>query len=114
MNADYFDVQMRDPDVFPQYLCTGISRSVMSNRISYAFDFKGPSMTIDTACSSSLVAVHQAVQSLRQKESTMAVAAGVNVIFGPEMYIAESKLNMLSPTGKSKMWDASADGYARG
>ena len=44
----------------------------------------------------------------------MAMAAGVNLIFGPEMYIAESNLRMLSPTGKSRMWDARADGYARG
>lgn len=71
-------------------------------------------MTIDTACSSSLVALHQAVQVLRDGTSQIAVAAGANLIFSPNGFIAESNLNMLSPTGKSRMWDAEADGYARG
>ena len=71
-------------------------------------------MTIDTACSSSLVASHQAVQVLRQGDSRVAIAAGTNLILGPDNYIAESKLRMLSPTGRSRMWDADADGYARG
>jgi len=114
MTADYYDIQLRDVDTTPQYLATGTARSIISNRISYFFDWKGASMTIGTACSSSLVAVHHAVQSLRAGESTVAIAAGVNLILGPEMYIFESKLHMLSPTGRSRMWDASADGYARG
>jgi acyl transferase domain-containing protein len=114
MSADYFDVQMRDPETMSQYLCTGTARSMMSSRLSYFFDWNGPSMTIDTACSSSLVAVHQAVQALRNSECDTAIAAGVNLIFGPEAYISESKLHMLSPTGRSQMWNANADGYARG
>lgn len=75
---------------------------------------KGPSITIDTACSSSLVAVHQAIQSLRNCESSLAVVAGANLILTPEPYIAESKLHMLSPDSRSRMWDIKADGYARG
>uniref|UniRef100_A0A093ULT3 Lovastatin nonaketide synthase n=1 Tax=Talaromyces marneffei PM1 TaxID=1077442 RepID=A0A093ULT3_TALMA len=71
-------------------------------------------MTIDTACSSSLIAVHQAVQALRLKQSNLAVAAGANLIFGPTNYVAESNVNMLSPTGRSRMWSKNADGYARG
>ncbi|KAI9040422.1 polyketide synthase [Aspergillus affinis] len=114
MCADYYDVQARDPESLPQYNATGTARSILSNRVSYFFDWKGPSLTVDTACSSSLVAVHQAVQALRQGECTAAIAAGANLILGPEMFIAESKLHMLSPTGQSRMWDASADGYARG
>jgi hybrid polyketide synthase / nonribosomal peptide synthetase ACE1 len=114
MTGDYYDIQMRDLNSVPKYLATGTARSIISNRISYFFDWKGPSMTIDTACSSSLVAVHQAVQSLRNGESSVAIAAGANLILGPEMYVYESKLHMLSPTGRSRMWDASADGYARG
>lgn len=114
MCADYFDVLMRDIEDIPQYLATGTARSIMSNRISYFFDWKGPSMTIDTACSSSLVAVHNAISTLRSGQSRTAIAAGANLIFGPEMYIGESNLHMLSPTGRSQMWDSRADGYARG
>ncbi|KAL8678456.1 MAG: hypothetical protein Q9186_005194 [Xanthomendoza sp. 1 TL-2023] len=114
MCGDYEAMLLRDLDSVPTYHATGIARSIMANRISYFFDWHGPSMTIDTACSSSLVAVHQAVQSLRSGESRIAIAAGSNLILGPENYIAESKLKMLSPTGRSRMWDQDADGYARG
>ncbi|KAI1800660.1 putative hybrid NRPS/PKS enzyme [Daldinia bambusicola] len=114
MSADFTDMTSRDIDTFPTYFATGTARSILSNRLSYFFDWRGPSMTIDTACSSSLVAMHQAVQVLRAGESSVAVVAGSNVILGPEQYIAESKLQMLSPTGRSRMWDEGADGYARG
>jgi hybrid polyketide synthase/nonribosomal peptide synthetase ACE1 len=58
--------------------------------------------------------VHQAVQVLRAGDAPVAVAAGTNLILGPEQFIAESKLQMLSPDGRSRMWDADANGYARG
>ena len=92
MTADYYDILARDYDTIPQYMSTGTSRCLTSNKISYFFDWNGPSVTIDTACSSSLVAVHQAVQELRHGESTLAIAAGVNLILGPENYIHESKV----------------------
>lgn len=114
MCDDFMEHVRRDIDTMPVYMATGTARSLISNRISYFFDWHGPSMTIDTACSSSLVAVHQAVQLLRSGDSDLAVAAGSNIILGPELYIGESKLKMLSPTGRSRMWDAGADGYARG
>lgn len=87
---------------------------MLSNRISYFFDWHGPSMTIDTACSSSLVALHYAVQQLRSGQSRLAIAAGANIIVDAQNFIAESKMQMLSPEGRSRMWDASANGYARG
>lgn len=93
MNNDYFNILVRDVDSAPQYWATGATMSIMSNRVSYCFDWRGPSATIDTACSSSMVALHQAVQALRNREATMAVAAGVNLILGPEMFIAESKVS---------------------
>ncbi|KAK2003782.1 putative polyketide synthetase [Colletotrichum falcatum] len=114
MSADFTDMLARDIEKFPTYFATGTARSILSNRLSYFFDWHGPSMTIDTACSSSLIALHQAVQVLRSQQSKVAVAAGSNLILGPEQYIAESKLQMLSPAGRSRMWDAEADGYARG
>ena len=83
MCADYGDMIVNDLDSIPTYAATGMARSIISNRISYFFDWHGPSMTIDTACSSSLVAMHQAVQGLRNGESRVAVAAGANLILGP-------------------------------
>ena len=83
MCDDWSGMLGRDWDNFPTYTATGISRSIMSNRVSYFFDWHGPSMTIDTACSSSLVAIHLAVQALRSGESRVAIAAGANLILSP-------------------------------
>ncbi|KAI9708162.1 MAG: putative Hybrid PKS-NRPS biosynthetic cluster [Bogoriella megaspora] len=115
MSADFADMLVEDKESMPTYFATGTARSIASNRVSYFFDWHGPSMTIDTACSSSLVAVHQAVQVLRSGDGTdVAVAAGVNLLLSPDQYIAESKLKMLNPEGRSRMWDEKANGYARG
>lgn len=114
MTCDYETLSARDDLNTSQYAATGNARSMLSNRLSYFFDFRGPSMTIDTACSSSLVALHQGVQSIRSGESVMACVAGVNLMLTPEQFVAESNLHMLSPTGHCRMWDAKADGYARG
>ncbi|MEV3963411.1 SDR family NAD(P)-dependent oxidoreductase [Nocardia sp. NPDC050193] len=93
---------------------TGTFMSIVSNRLSYTFDLRGPSMTIDTACSSSLVAVHLAVESLRRGESELALAGGVNLMLTPQFGIALSQAAMLSPDGRSRAFDASANGYVRG
>lgn len=114
MTSDYEHIMGRDEDAMGTYHVTGTAKSLLSNRISYFFDWHGPSMTIDTACSSSLYAVHHAVQQLRSGASRVAVAAGSNLLLDPIGYIGESKLQMLSPSSRSRMWDASADGYARG
>ncbi|KAF2678702.1 hypothetical protein K458DRAFT_435696 [Lentithecium fluviatile CBS 122367] len=114
MTADYNDTLIRDHNTMPNYYATGTSRAIISNRVSYFFDWHGVSQTIDTACSSSLIALHQGVQALRSGESRVAVACGTQMLLGPEMYIGESTLKMLSPNGRSAMWDESADGYARG
>lgn len=114
MIGEYEQFMMRDPESIGQYHVMGTARSLMANRLSYFFDWHGPSMTIDTACSSSLVAIHQCVQLLRSRHSRVAIAAGSNMILDPITHITESKLSMLSPDGQSRMWDASANGYARG
>ncbi|KAL8972024.1 MAG: hypothetical protein Q9197_002976 [Variospora fuerteventurae] len=114
MYVDYESLQFRDLQNIPTYLAIGTARSIISNRISYFFDWHGPSLTVDTACSLSLVAVYQAVQALRAGEVHVALAAGSNLLLGPEPYIYESKLNILSPDGRSRMWDQDANGYARG
>ncbi|KAF4830071.1 Hybrid PKS-NRPS synthetase lepA [Colletotrichum tropicale] len=114
MTGDYETIQYRDTEDLSHYTASGTSRAILANRISYFFDLSGSSICLDTACSSSLVAMHLAVQDLRSGAAETAVVAGTNLIFGPDMYISESKLRMLSPTGKCQMWDAMADGYARG
>lgn len=114
MFDDYGTMLLRDLQTTPAYYATGTGRSILANRISYFFDWHGPSITVDTACSSSLVAVHMAVQALRAGDSRVALACGSNLILGPENFIIESKLNMLSPDGLSRMWDQDANGYARG
>ncbi|MDF0531690.1 type I polyketide synthase [Tsukamurella sp. 8F] len=93
---------------------TGMMSTMLSNRLSYSFDFRGPSLTVDTACSGSLVAVHLAAQSIWNGECSMALAGGASVILAPNMTIAESKGGFLSADGRCKAFDASADGYARG
>lgn len=99
---------------FKSHSATGMMMTMLANRISHAFDFRGPSMTIDTACSGSLVAVHLAAQSIWHGECELALAGGVNIMIGPNTAIAESKSGFLSPEGRSKAFDDSADGYARG
>jgi acyl transferase domain-containing protein/short-subunit dehydrogenase/acyl carrier protein len=92
----------------------GASMTMLSNRISYTFDLRGPSMTIDTACSSSLVATHLACESLQRGECELALAGGVTVMLSPATMVAMSKGQFLARDGRSKTFDASADGYGRG
>jgi acyl transferase domain-containing protein/aryl carrier-like protein/SAM-dependent methyltransferase len=92
---------------------TGNSLAVLANRLSYFFDFSGPSMLIDTACSASLVALHCAIQALRANECGAALVGGVNFICHPDLSIAYHKAGMLAADGKCKVFDAKANGYVR-
>ncbi|HTR38616.1 MAG TPA: amino acid adenylation domain-containing protein [Bryobacteraceae bacterium] len=93
---------------------TGTAASIAANRLSYLFDLRGPSMAIDTACSSSLTAIHLACRSLMAGECDLALAGGVNLFLAPETAITMAKASMLAPDGRSKAFDARADGYVRG
>jgi len=95
------------------YSATGNSLSLAANRVSYFYDFQGPSVAVDTACSSSLVALHQAVKSLRNGEASMAIAGGVNMILTPDVNVFFSQSGLLSAGGRCKSFDASADGITR-
>lgn len=92
----------------------GAAPSAAAGRISFVFGLNGPCMSVDTACSSSLVAISLACQSLREGKIDAAVAAGTNLILTPEMYELECRAHMLSPDGRCKTFDESANGYARG
>ena len=79
-NNDYGFLAVADPSIAHPYAITGNATSIIANRVSYFYDFRGPSIAVDTACSSSLVAMHQAVQALRNGEADVAVAGGVNAL----------------------------------
>ena len=113
--SDYEDIQyyLRSREEIDLYVSTGTSRSVLSGRISYAFDLRGPSMTIDTACSSSLVAVHLACQSLWSSECKLALAGGVNLALLPELTMSFSRAGLIAPGGRCRFGDAGAEGFIR-
>ena len=113
-NNDYSRLQDRCSSSTSAYFGTGNAFAIAANRLSYLLDLRGPSLAIDTACSSSLVAIHQACQSLRQQESQLALAGGINLIAAPDLTIAFSQARMMSGNGRCKTFDASADGYVRG
>jgi acyl transferase domain-containing protein/acyl carrier protein len=110
---DYGRIQFNDLSCIDAYAGTGNALSIAANRISYLFDFRGPSLAIDTACSSSLVAVHLACCSLWNGESTLALAGGVNLILSPAITINFTKAGAMAPDGRCKAFDARANGYVR-
>ncbi|QDV72209.1 type I polyketide synthase [Botrimarina mediterranea] len=115
--TDYKSVPIHTAEYFQlidAHVGTGNALSIASNRVSYALDLRGPSMSVDTACSSSSLAIHLAVESLRRGECSSALAGGVNAIITPETTIAFSQAHMLSPEGRCRSYDAGAGGYVRG
>lgn len=112
-SMDYGNRNMDDLNVIDPYSATGNTLSIASNRVSYLFDLRGPSMSVDTACSSSLVALHQAVKALQSGEADMALAGGVNLLLHPFGFVSFSKASMLSPRGRCRAFDATGDGYVR-
>lgn len=113
-SQDYYLMQVQDADEIDTYTGTGTSHSVVAGRLSYLFDWQGPSVTVDTACSSSLVAIHLACNALRNKECNLALAGGVNIMLSPEFTITASRMHMLSADGRCKPFDQRADGFTRG
>ena len=101
------------PEDFDPYLPFGNASNFAAGRLSYFLGVHGPAVVLDTACSSSLVAIHLATQSLRRRETDLALAAGSNLILTPENSIACSRWGMLAPDGQCKTFDAAANGYVR-
>jgi len=96
------------------YSSTGTTLSGNNGRVSYTFGMQGPSVALDTACSSSLVATHLACQSLLNGDSDLAISGGTHLILTPNAMVSFCDGNMLSPDGRCKTFDASANGYLRG
>ncbi|MCQ4623331.1 polyketide synthase Pks13 [Corynebacterium sp. CCUG 70398] len=110
---DYGMLVSSDPAAAHPYALTGTASSIIPNRISYAFDFRGPSMNVDTACSSSLVAVHHAVRALRDGDTNLALAGGVNILASPFISTAFAELGVISPSGRIAAFSDDADGFVR-
>lgn len=111
---DYSYLAMMDPRTAHPYAITGTASSIIANRVSYFYDFRGPSVAVDTACSSSLVAVHSGVQALRAGEADVVLAGGVNALVTPAVTLGFDEVGgVLAPDGRIKSFSADADGYAR-
>lgn len=100
-------------DKIEPYFITGNALNAISGRVAFALGLEGPAVAVDTACSSALVSVHQACQALHSGDCDLALAGGVNVLLSPVTVVAASRARMLSPVGRCKTFDASADGYVR-
>ncbi|KAK9916399.1 hypothetical protein WJX75_002178 [Coccomyxa subellipsoidea] len=104
---------LADVDSVTGYEQTGCAASMFANRLSWFYNFKGPSKIVDTACSSSFVALNDAISDIKAGVVDYAVVGGASAILRPQTSLAFGKLNMLSPEGHCKSFDASANGYAR-
>ncbi|WP_411702648.1 beta-ketoacyl synthase N-terminal-like domain-containing protein [Corynebacterium sp. LaCa142] len=112
-NNDYGMLITADPTEMHPYALTGNSSAIVANRISYALDFRGPSINVDTACSSSLVAVDHAIKDLRTGAADVALAGGVNILAAPHASTAFSELGVTSPTSAIHAFSDDADGIVR-
>jgi|GEM_PF-1909084 len=111
---DYKELQERSQPSIEGHSATGIHNTIVPNRISYFYNWYGPSLAIDSACASSLVCIHQAINAINNSECESALVGGVGILATPTTFIRFSKAGMLSPTGQCHTFDESADGYVRG
>lgn len=112
-DASYGALQMSALRTVGAYTMSGAASSIAANRVSHAFDLRGPSMAIDTACSSSLVALDRACRTLWENGGRAAVCGGVNVLLSPFHYVGFSQASMLSRRGRCASFSAQADGFVR-
>ncbi|ETW95776.1 MAG: hypothetical protein ETSY1_29240 [Candidatus Entotheonella factor] len=103
-----------EPGQIDRYAQLSALRGLSAGRIAHVLDVNGPTMQVDTACSSASLAVHLACQSLRNRESDLALAGGVSLILAPEHLIGICQMQALSPDGRCKTFDAKADGFGQG
>ncbi|WP_155372903.1 SDR family NAD(P)-dependent oxidoreductase [Catellatospora vulcania] len=112
--SDYLDLLHRNGVDVQAHTATGLSHSILANRVSRLLDLRGPSEAMDTACSSALVAIHRAARAILDGDCDLAIAGGVNVTLSPGLFVAFVKSGMLAADGRCKTFDKSADGYVRG
>ncbi|KAL2441683.1 Highly reducing polyketide synthase sdnO [Exophiala dermatitidis] len=113
VSRDYDRQIYKDPSQIPKHHLTGCGDATACGRISYVFDFRGPSMTLDTGCSGGMVGVHLACQALQLGQSDMALVEGSNLLLGPDMTIAMSNLHMVNDNGRCYPFDSRGVGYGR-
>ncbi|KAH4115563.1 hypothetical protein HBI55_203610 [Parastagonospora nodorum] len=111
---DWLDENVMDPHMSGQYRAPGFMDFFLANRVSYEYNWGGPSMTVKTGCSASLVALHLAVEALRAGSCSAAMVMGCNLMTSPLMTVVYTEHGLLSKTGKCKTFDAASDGYGRG
>ncbi|HEX3660932.1 MAG TPA: SDR family NAD(P)-dependent oxidoreductase [Acidobacteriaceae bacterium] len=113
-SSDYRAMQFESPETLDAWSATGTAHDMIAGRLAYWLDLHGPAVAVNTACSSSLAAVHVACRSLRAGDCTTAVAAGANLLLSPKSMIAATQLQLLSPDGHCRTFDARAEGMGRG
>ncbi|MEM7125067.1 MAG: type I polyketide synthase [Chloroflexota bacterium] len=111
--SDYFTFMDSDTST-GAYATTGNTVIFASGRLSYLLGLQGPNVVIDTACSASLIGVHLACDSLRSGSSDLALAGGVHLSLSPDSYVMYSQLQAMATDGRSKTFDAAANGFGRG
>ena len=113
--SDYaLAARLHDLSSLEPHQATGVGHSIAAGRLAYTLGLQGPTLAVDTACSSALVALHLACQSLRSRECDLALAGAASLILAPAAYVALSQMQALSPDGRCKTFDETADGYGRG
>lgn len=115
-NSDYMQARLHSGNLseVDMYDTTGVAYASASGRVSYLFDFQGPSYTIDATCTSALAAVHQACKDLKEGISDIAIVSAGNLLLTPEVFVGLSKLGSLSKDGVCRAFDNSANGFVRG
>ena len=111
--TDFQLMQGKDSEHLHRYSATGMGTTILSNRLSHAFNLNGPSFVLDTACSSSLYCLHVACTAIESGDCDSAIVAGANLIQSPEQHLGTMKAGVLSKTSTCHTFDASADGYGR-
>ncbi|MBX9703938.1 MAG: amino acid adenylation domain-containing protein [Silvanigrellaceae bacterium] len=114
INSGYWDLQQTQGAEISPYSLSGQAHSLLANRLSFYFDWKGQSKSIDTSCSSSLIACGMAFNALINKTCNMTLVGGVNLILSPTIHESLKRNQMLSPRHACRTFDAGADGYVRG